>query len=102
MIYPDHRKADSRIKEVFDILAVTLGIVAERELATMELKYRANHDALTGAINRTLFLEELQTGISEANCNHPDAVLLFLDLDGFKEVNDNFGHQIAKRTFSGA
>jgi len=97
MIYPDHRKADSRIKEVFDIMAVTLGVVAERELVTMELKYRANHDALTGAINRTLFLEELQKGISEAKCSHPDAVLLFLDLDGFKEVNDNFGHQIGDR-----
>lgn len=97
MIYPDHRKADARIKEVFDIMAATLGIVAERELATMELKHRANHDALTGAINRTLFLEELQKGISEAKCSHPDAVLLFLDLDGFKEVNDNFGHQIGDR-----
>ncbi len=97
LIYPDHRKADPRIKEVFDIMSVTLGIVAERELATMELKHRANHDALTGAINRTLFLEELQKGILEAKCSHPDAVLLFLDLDGFKEVNDNFGHQIGDR-----
>lgn len=97
MIYPDHRKLDPRIKEVFDIMASNLAFVAERELVSMELRRRAEHDALTGAVNRTLFLEGLESAISESDSNHPDSALLFLDLDGFKEVNDNFGHQIGDR-----
>jgi len=97
MIYPDHRKMDSRIKEVFDIMASNLAIVAEREIANMELQHRAVHDALTGAVSRTLFLEELQKTISKTDSFHPDTALLFLDLDGFKDVNDNFGHQIGDR-----
>jgi diguanylate cyclase (GGDEF)-like protein len=97
MIYPDHRKLDPRIKEVFDIMASNLAFVAERELFNMELRRRAEHDALTGAVNRTLFIEGLQSAISESDVNHPDSALLFLDLDGFKEVNDNFGHQIGDR-----
>ena len=97
MIYPDHRKMDSRIKEVFDIMASNLAIVAEREIANMELQHRAVHDALTGAVSRTLFLEELQKAISKTDSFHPDTALLFLDLDGFKDVNDNFGHQIGDR-----
>lgn len=97
MIYPDHRRMDSRIREVFDLMAVNLAVVAERELVNADLHYRAHHDALTGAVNRILFLEELTKAISEAEPLRPDSVLLFLDLDGFKEVNDNFGHQTGDR-----
>jgi diguanylate cyclase (GGDEF)-like protein len=97
LIYPDHRRMDSRIREVFDLMAVNLAIVAERELLNIDLKRRALHDPLTGAVNRTLFIEELTKAITEANPLNPDSVLLFLDLDGFKEVNDNFGHQIGDR-----
>jgi diguanylate cyclase (GGDEF)-like protein len=97
LIYPDHRRMDSRIREVFDLMAVNLAVVAERELLNIDLKRRALHDPLTGAVNRTLFIEELSKAISEANPLNPDSVLLFLDLDGFKEVNDNFGHQTGDR-----
>jgi diguanylate cyclase (GGDEF)-like protein len=97
MIYPDHRRMDSRIREVFDLMAVNLAVVAERELLNIDLKRRALHDPLTGAVNRTLFIEELSKAITEANPLDPDSVLLFLDLDGFKEVNDNFGHQTGDR-----
>lgn len=97
MIYPDHRRMDSRIKEVFDLMAVNLGIVAERELVNVDLQYRALHDPLTGAVNRTLILEELCKAIDQADPLHPDSVVLYLDLDGFKEVNDKFGHQIGDR-----
>jgi diguanylate cyclase (GGDEF)-like protein len=97
LIYPDHRRMDSRIKEVFDLMAVNLGGIAERELVNVDLQYRAHHDPLTGAVNRTLFLDELDRAIEQADPLHPDSVLLFLDLDGFKEVNDKFGHQIGDR-----
>ena len=97
MIYPDYRRMDERIKEVFDLMAVNLGIIAERELINLDLQYRANHDALTGVVNRNFFLDRLSKAIAEVDQLHPDSALLFLDLDGFKEVNDNFGHQIGDR-----
>ena len=97
MIYPDYRRMDVRIKEVFDLMAVNLGIIAEREIINLDLQYRAEHDELTGALNRNLFLDELTKAVAQVDELHPDSVLLFLDLDGFKEVNDNFGHQIGDR-----
>jgi diguanylate cyclase (GGDEF)-like protein len=63
----------------------------------VDLQYRALHDPLTGAVNRTLILDELCKAIDQADPLHPDSVLLYLDLDGFKEVNDKFGHQIGDR-----
>ena len=97
MIYPDHRRADSRIKEVFELMAVNLAAVAEREILNTDLRYQAMHDALTGAVNRTLFIDELGRAISEVDELRPNSALLYLDLDGFKEVNDNFSHQTGDR-----
>jgi diguanylate cyclase (GGDEF)-like protein/PAS domain S-box-containing protein len=62
-----------------------------------ELSYLAHHDALTGLPNRKRFLECLQEALEAANiANHPhhQVALLFLDLDGFKEVNDTLGHGV--------
>lgn len=97
MIYPDHRKMDPRIREVFDIMATNLGIVAERELVNVELQKKASHDALTGVANRTVFIAHLESCIRNADPENPSSALLFVDLDGFKEVNDNFGHQTGDR-----
>ena len=67
-------------------------VTAQRELEE-KLRYGAHHDALTGLPNRTLFLDRLTQALARARRN-PEArvALLFLDLDGFKQVNDNFGH----------
>jgi diguanylate cyclase (GGDEF)-like protein len=97
LIYPDHRKMDPRIREVFDIMATNLGIVAERELVNVDLQRKATHDALTGAANRTVFIAQLEKSIADADSVNPTSALLYIDLDGFKEVNDNFGHQTGDR-----
>ena len=58
------------------------------------LHYRANHDALTGLPNRSLFEAKLQEAINWADQSDRMVALFFIDLDGFKQVNDTFGHGV--------
>ncbi len=55
-----------------------------------QLHYLANHDPLTGLPNRQLFHEKLQQSIDWATSESQIVALLFIDLDGFKQVNDSF------------
>ncbi len=59
-----------------------------------ELEYTAKHDILTDLPNRFLFSESIQTLLNNANKNNTHLALLYIDLDGFKEINDKFGHRI--------
>lgn len=54
---------------------------------------QANFDSLTGLPNRNLFFDRLVEAIKRAKRDKHTFGLLFIDLDGFKAVNDNFGHQ---------
>ncbi|KAA0683983.1 diguanylate cyclase domain-containing protein [Roseomonas genomospecies 6] len=56
------------------------------------LRYLAGHDALTGLCNRIRFEDRLEQAIARAKRENRSFALLFLDLDGFKEVNDTHGH----------
>jgi diguanylate cyclase (GGDEF)-like protein/PAS domain S-box-containing protein len=58
------------------------------------LKYQATHDALTGLPNRLLFHDRLEQSIKKSKRNKVKMALFFIDLDGFKEVNDTMGHKI--------
>jgi diguanylate cyclase (GGDEF)-like protein len=68
--------------------------IADREESQARSQYLAHHDSLTGLGNRLLFKEQLEEALEDASIGpHPLAVL-FLDLDGFKAVNDTLGHSI--------
>jgi diguanylate cyclase (GGDEF)-like protein/PAS domain S-box-containing protein len=56
------------------------------------LTYQASHDALTGLFNRTAFDAKVDAALLSANTSKHEHVLLFLDLDQFKVVNDSCGH----------
>lgn len=69
--------------------------VTERALrrSQQDLRRQATEDALTGLPNRTLVLDRLAQGIESARRHRRRMALLFLDLDGFKDVNDRHGHE---------
>lgn len=57
-------------------------------------RYQAMHDSLTGLPNRVLFRDRLEAAIISARRNNQKLAVMFMDLDGFKAVNDNFGHAV--------
>lgn len=65
------------------------GFKAEQERLTR----MAYHDYLTGLPNRALLMDRLEMALARAKREHAMVVLLFLDLDNFKRVNDTFGHE---------
>jgi diguanylate cyclase (GGDEF)-like protein len=66
-----------------------LGMVEEK---TGELRHQALHDALTGLPNRVLALDRAEQMLARARRQHMPVAALYIDIDGFKHVNDTFGH----------
>jgi diguanylate cyclase (GGDEF)-like protein/PAS domain S-box-containing protein len=69
-----------------------VGLFLKRQRAEADLQRLARYDSLTGLPNRSFFLESLQRTLARAAHRGSRAALVFLDLDGFKAVNDRLGH----------
>ena len=76
------------LANMFDDMSENLRVSDER------IRYLAYHDPLTGLPNRMMFQEYLNHALADARRRHQMLVLLFLDLDNFKNVNDMLGHQV--------
>jgi diguanylate cyclase (GGDEF)-like protein len=68
--------------------------IDERKRVHDELHHRAFHDELTGLPNRAMFMDALRQALSRAERKKSAVSVLFIDLDHFKAVNDNFGHDM--------
>ncbi|MBI9110672.1 GGDEF domain-containing protein [Maridesulfovibrio ferrireducens] len=66
--------------------------ITERKIYEAKIKHLALHDQVTGLPNRNMFYAQLKKSIAMAKRNKYTLALLYIDLDGFKSVNDDFGH----------
>ena len=64
------------------------------EQVNQQLTSNANYDALTGLPNRSLLADRMEQAIAHNKRNKNSIAIAFIDLDGFKEVNDTYGHSI--------
>ncbi len=81
-----------RCHEGHSTLIATFIDIDEQKQAEARLTQLANHDALTGLPNRRLLNDRLQMAIANAHRHQAQVAVALLDLNGFKPVNDNLGH----------
>jgi len=74
--------------------------VSQSRRYAREMEYQASHDSLTGLFNRAYFMNRVEAILERQQITPSQSVLLFLDLDRFKIVNDDAGHQAGDRLLS--
>jgi diguanylate cyclase (GGDEF)-like protein len=93
-------EAPERLKVTPDLLDRLSGVAAQATTALQngrlvdQITHQALHDQLTGLANRLQFTEELRGAVGRARQRDQLVTLFYLDLDGFKPVNDEFGHDV--------
>jgi len=71
--------------------------ISERIRAQEKLEYMAHHDTVTGLPNRVLLLDRVSQALARAQRDNCVVAVLFIDLDGFKAINDTVGHHFGDR-----
>lgn len=87
------RWVNVRVVRSGDDLAVTLRDISDTKAHVIELEKRGNEDALTGLPNRHWMNDFLPRAVQRASENKAALGVLFIDLDGFKAINDTLGHE---------
>ncbi len=75
--------------------------ISARKAAEAALRKRAEQDPLTGLANRGAFQDFLNGALARARRSQKQIGLLYLDLDGFKKINDQHGHQVGDQVLTG-
>ena len=83
----------NRTRKLADTVRQLEGEIKERKKIAAELDFLANHDALTGLPSLRLCKDRLDHSLAEARRHKQMSAVMFLDLDGFKAINDQHGHE---------
>ena len=75
------------------VVGMAIDVTKRKKLEEL-MAYQVAHDALTGLLNRAAFLREIESIFAEKRHGQKKFALFFIDLNGFKSVNDRFGHQV--------
>ena len=86
------RQPDAALLRVLDSIGLQIGQFIARKAAQEQLQQLAHFDYLTSLPNRNLFNQLLAHALAKAKRRETPLAILFLDLDGFKQINDNHGH----------
>jgi diguanylate cyclase (GGDEF)-like protein/PAS domain S-box-containing protein len=98
IIWTDHKVVP--LRDDAGIVIAATGIardVTDLKVKEAYLSHRALHDALTGLPNRVLLLDRLEGSLARIQRHNAYLAVLYLDLDRFKTVNDNLGHEAGDR-----
>jgi diguanylate cyclase (GGDEF)-like protein len=92
-----------RLEENADTTGRLRGLAGQAAIAIRngrlldEIRHQALHDSLTGLPNRVLAIDRLNQTLTRARREHLEVAVLFIDLDGFKDINDSLGHAMGDR-----
>jgi len=75
------------------LYTVILRDISDYKIIEENLKHQAYFDQLTGIPNRTLLYDRSENALNQAIRSNDDLAIIFIDLDGFKEINDQYGHE---------
>ena len=99
------RRALTKVDQATAALRVDIeqrkAIEAQLRHSEKDLRHLALHDPLTGLANRTLFYERLQHAMATHNRSDSTLAVFFIDLDGFKKINDARGHSAGDAILAG-
>ncbi|MEV4639226.1 GGDEF domain-containing protein [Actinoplanes sp. NPDC049548] len=94
LVVHDAPLADSEGDALLHHLADLGGLVLDKATLFETVRRQAHRDGLTGLANRSLFTERLTAAVAAAEATGAGLAVVFIDLDGFKQVNDTLGHEI--------
>jgi diguanylate cyclase (GGDEF)-like protein len=89
IVYDDNKAVQNYISIFTDI--------TQQYQQHQELEHHAHYDVLTSLPNRMLFSDRMEQAISQAIRNNKLIAVAYIDIDGFKEVNDTYGHSIGDK-----
>lgn len=92
-IFPMEVFAKASVLDGLKVRVACLRDITEYKRQEAIIRFQAHYDQLTGLPNRHLFLEKVARSIERAKRVNKNVVVMFIDLDDFKKINDNLGHQ---------